>query len=183
MITPPEDELKDILKRIILLNSRLKDQLEELSKQPSNNKNEQSLQSNLDRTRNLYKMMEKDERPPPAYLKSLSVNYDGKGRWITSDPLVSETEKWAVVPSPKRSNNQDKCTYCKYKEGLEELLNILSVCGFIRKPEIDTPTASYKPMESSDESKNTQKDEQKKDPRDLRIKFKSQSGSEREFYY
>ena len=183
MITPPDDELRDVLKRIILLNSKLKDQLEELNKQPLNDKNEQPLQSNLDRTRNLYKTVKKDEETPPAYLKSLSVNYNGKGRWVTSDPHGFETEKWSVVPSTKGNADQDKCTYCRYKEGLEEILNILSLCGFVTKPGSDISTSSHKPSKSSNEQKNVENDEQKKDSRDLRIKFKTENGSEREFYY
>lgn len=94
-ISTPEDELTDLIKRLVILNSKLKSQVEALNKQASKGKDEsevESLQNNRNVARNLFKSMKKDEDTPPAYLKSLSVNYEGKGRWMSADPLASEKE-------------------------------------------------------------------------------------------
>jgi hypothetical protein len=192
-ITSPEDEMNELLKRLLILNYRLKSQIEDLNKRSSTNKQEpEPLQQDSELKKNPLKVIPKDESTSPAFLKSLSVKYGGKGHWVSKDPLQIENENWTVVPSITKSNNPETCTDCKYKEGLEEVLNILSVCGIIKKTtegEI-VPLDKVKDVlpkivkeDSLDESPKSQKEHKSDDSsKDLRVKLKK-NGSEHEFYY
>ena len=175
-ITSPEDALTDLVKRLLLLNHKLKSQIEDLSQRSSSNKREPKfLQKNSQIKQSSFKILKKGEETPPAFLKSLSVNYDGKGQWVSKNPLIFENENWTIIPSIKRSNDQEICVECKCKEGLEEILNILSVCGFIKKTsdgKVDSPAESTINLIEQNEDIS----------KDLRIKFRK-NGSEREFYY
>jgi len=196
-ITTPEDELTDLIKRLVILNNNLKAQIEALSQQASKGKGESEfLQNNQNMAKNLFKAIRKDEDTPPAYVKSLSVNYGDRSRWTSADPLASENEKWVATPpiNKEKDTAKNNCANCRYKEGLEEVLNILSVCGFIKKPvstEIEVTDISKEQenqrmhVEPQSEENDSPSDQQqrKNSSRDMRIKFKGKNGSEREFYY
>ncbi len=171
----PDDELEDLVKRILVLNYRLKSQLEALGQQnPTSRRERESSKDTPPTLESLLKIVKREVEKPPAYLSSLNVHYDGKGRWTSTEPPMSENEEWISVPSVKRQVDVDVCADCKYKEALEEVLNIFSVCGFVRRFEserLDSPDVSKGPSDVQ------------RTPGDFRIKFKGKDGKEREFYY
>jgi len=132
-----EDELAKLLTRIFLLKSKIRSQVEALDQHRSATRNlskPPQTKNNHETLKDLFETQEEKEQPP-ATLKFLRVNYNDKINWLSPNPLADEKETWITAPSIKRPTESSKtCEYCRYKEGLEEVLNILSVCGFIKKP-------------------------------------------------
>ena len=161
----------------------MRSQIEAFDQRPSINKDPSELnqQDTPDILKNLYEIMKKDKEKPPAVLKSLRVNYDNKNRWRSPNPLASEKKTWITTPPVKRPTDPSKkCKDCKYKEGLEEVLNILALCGFIKKPKElelrqDSPAVPTNFL--------IKQGSQRSRLKDLRIKFRGKDGLEHEIYY
>jgi len=73
----------------------------------------------------------------PANFKSLKINYGRANYHLVPDEESQGDWKLATTIHGDRLTGDDprQCDECKYKEGLEEVLNILAVCGFIRRGE------------------------------------------------
>jgi len=179
--------------RILLLKTKINSQIDTLDQyKPTNTDDSTSPQLQNDEiVKRLNEILSKEKTISPATLKSLSVNYNNKSRWLTSNPLSPEKEEWISTPllkgqtAPPRTEN--KCLDCKYKEGLEEVLNMLSVCGFIKKPENgqveqESPVVSTYTIEEK-VLPMKEKEEKKRLSKDMRIRFTGKNGLAHEFYY
>lgn len=179
--------------RILSLRSKIKSQIGTLDQISSINEKTkpQNDQGNPLRISDLLKKMEDDKEKTQATLKSLRVNYDDKDLWLSPNPLEDENGKWVRAQQIKAPINAEKtCGECDYREGLEEVLNILSLCGFIdklNKGENNLPPftkePSIKPLKKPLIERIEEKKEDNDQPKNLRIKFKNKSGLEHEFYY
>jgi hypothetical protein len=148
-----EDELRRTVVRIFFLGSKIKAQIEALDYISSINGKArlQQDQENHPEIRDLLEKMAENREKSPAVLKSLRVNYYDRDLWSSSNPLDDEKERWINSPHTKAPVNlHGDCTDCEYKRGMEEVLNMLSVCGFIeklskREPEPDFPPPAKEP--------------------------------------
>lgn len=177
--------------RILLLKTKINTQIDTLDQFKPNGINEFSSGSQDEKeiVKRLNEILNKEKSTSNAFLKSLSVNFNNKSRWQSSNPLSSEKEEWVVTPLLKKQNvpspNGNKCIECKYKEGLEEILNMLSVCGFIKKPDSEKSEQEMQPILDSKKqiSPTKGKEEEKHQSKDMRIKFTRNNGISHEFYY
>jgi hypothetical protein len=157
--------------RIFLLGSKIKAQIEALDYISSINGKAklQKDQENNPKIRDLFERVTENKEKPLAILKSLRVSYNDKDLWSSSNPLDDEKEMWVNLPHAKTTDNIHRvCRDCEYKQGTEEVLNMLSVCGFIKKlskREPDFPPVakepSMEPFEEKEDNDDRPKSENK----------------------
>lgn len=132
-----DDEIMRLITKILELRSKINTQMNTLNnsslgKNPLNNNLSNKSESDIEeKIRGLLKAKESEA---PADFKSLNINYEKADYHLVPD---DDNLEWKLDSTTKRNRiartHPQKCDECKYKEGIEEALNILAVCGFIRR--------------------------------------------------
>lgn len=137
MVYQPEDELAKLALSIKRKTARLKSQIEAL--QLFSVKRDVFTEKPTARIRRLFE--EEDSFEGKALVRSISVNYANEKLWFS--PTVSSGDVCDVGDLPLRlvkKNLEDKCNNCKYKQFIEEYLQMLSIPSFMEKPKKQEPT-------------------------------------------
>lgn len=126
----PDDEVTHLILRILELRSKVNSQVERLNKaltqaDPPPDGSTSGHQTEPEEP------TWRVERREPQDLRSAF-----KAFMASSPPLSEPREEW--IPEAIRGDEflhgeRSQCRECRYKEGLEEILNILAVCGLIRR--------------------------------------------------
>jgi hypothetical protein len=121
-----DDDLLRLLLRILRLRSRISTQLGELE---DDGKGHSPSKSDL----------AADLTDIPAVMKSLRVNFNNEDYLFLpsaipdseADPRHSDLSTLKKQLEERENRGEGDCETCKYRECMDELLNILTMCGFV----------------------------------------------------
>jgi hypothetical protein len=119
--------------RILELRSRIRSQIDDLNSTVSPAKDPSSGNSN-----------DQEPKAEEAMRRLLKTNNRTTNPYELTE---EERREWRLATTIRQDGfvggEPRQCKECKYKEGLEEVINILAVCGFLRRGEegsgIETP--------------------------------------------
>ncbi len=121
-----DDDLMKLILRILKLRTKISTQLGELE---DNSKAHTSSRSNL----------ATDLTDIPAIMKSLRVNFNNEDYIFLPSTVPAkeanhghpDLSAFKKLLEEREKKGELDCETCKYRECMEELLNILTLCGFI----------------------------------------------------
>ena len=118
-----EDEILRLIIRIFELRSKINSQIDGLNKTMPLARD--PLSGDLNR---------QEPKVEEELRRLLKINDSGADRYCL--PHEEDREDWRLATKihwDGLTRDELQCRECKHKEGLEEVLNILAVCGFIRR--------------------------------------------------
>jgi len=127
-----EDEIPRLITRIFELRSKINSQIDRLNKAMPLARD--PLSGDLD---------QQEPKVEEELRRLLKINYCQADRYRL--PSEEDREDWrnaTMIHWDRLTRDELQCRECKHKEGLEEVLNILAVCGFIRREEEELETGT-----------------------------------------